>query len=152
MAGLVRIVVPGAPVAWARAGGNFGGKIQFFTKPKARKYVERVKSRAMFAMQGRDAIMTGPVSMRIMVSLPIPASWPKWKRSKAATGAILPTSIPDIDNYEKAALDALKGVVYVDDAQVTDMISTKRYAADPSLILTVAEIADAAGAKAGRTA
>lgn len=143
----VKIVVPGVPVPWARAGANTSRGVQFYTKPKARKYVERVKWRAVVAMEGR-AVLTGAISMRIMVGLPIPKSWPKWKRQAAAVGDLYPTGKPDLDNFEKAALDALSGIVFTDDAQVTDKIATKRYAAEPSLILTVAAIDMARQARA----
>ena len=136
----LKIVVPGVPVPWARAGANTSRGLQFYTKPKSRKYVERIKGKAMIEMQGRGALLTGPVSVRVMVNLPIPKSWPKWKRKAAAITHIMPTSKPDLDNFEKAVLDALTGIVFVDDAQVTDKIATKRYAAEPSLIVTVAPI------------
>ena len=138
----VKIVVPGDPVSWKRAGRNTKFGVAFYTPPKARRYGQRIKGKAALAMMTRK-IMTGPVSMRIMVSLPIAKSWPKWKRLAAAKNELLPTSKPDIDNYEKIAMDALNEIVYVDDSQVTDMIATKRYAAEPSLIITVAEIAAA---------
>ena len=35
-------------------------------------------------------------------------------------------SPPDVDNAAKPILDALKGVVYSDDSQVSDLISRKR--------------------------
>lgn len=139
----VRIVVPGVPVAWARAGMSTKFGVQIYTTPKARKYGQRIKGKAALIMMTRE-IITGPVSVRIMVTLPIAKSWPKWKRLAAAKNELLPTSKPDLDNYVKVGLDALNGIVYVDDAQVTDMIPTKRYGVEPSLVMIVAEIAAAA--------
>ncbi len=138
----VKIVVPGVPVPWARAGMNTKFGVQIYTTPKARKYGQRIKGKAALVMMTRK-IMTGPVSVRIMVGLPITKSWPKWKRLAAAKNELLPAKKPDLDNFEKVALDAMNEIVYADDSQVTDKISTKRYAAEPSLIITVAEIAAA---------
>lgn len=39
------------------------------------------------------------------------------------------TAIGDVDNYAKAILDAMKGVAFEDDAQVTDLVARKRYTA-----------------------
>jgi Holliday junction resolvase RusA-like endonuclease len=149
----VRIVVPGAPVPKGRPRFTvIAGHVSPYTPKKTRDYEFRIKQAAVLAMRGRGgAILTGPVSIRIMVNLQIPVSWPKWNRRAAATGAIFPTSRPDLDNFGKVVLDALNGIVFVDDSQVTDMIATKRYSADPGLILTVAEIA-LAEAEKGRAA
>ena len=37
---------------------------------------------------------------------------------------------PDVDNTPKPVLDALKGLVYSDDSQVTDMLCRKRHLKD----------------------
>ena len=37
---------------------------------------------------------------------------------------------PDVDNIPKPVLDALKGLVYSDDSQVTDMLCRKRHLKD----------------------
>ena len=42
----------------------------------------------------------------------------------------------DLDNIPKPILDALKGLVYVDDNQVTDLVCRKRYLNDEMEILT----------------
>lgn len=41
-----------------------------------------------------------------------------------------PSVAPDVDNYAKAALDALNGIVWMDDSQIVDLRLCKRYA-DP---------------------
>ena len=51
---------------------------------------------------------------------------------------------PDVDNIPKPILDALKGLVYSDDSQVTDLLCRKRNLNDisqvesPSIILNKA--------------
>lgn len=49
----------------------------------------------------------------------------------------MPTSTPDGDNYAKAALDGLNKVAFLDDAQVCDLISSKRYSRNPRLVIEV---------------
>ena len=41
-----------------------------------------------------------------------------------------PHVAPDIDKYLRAVLDALEGIVYRNDGQVTDVVVKKRYAED----------------------
>ena len=42
-------------------------------------------------------------------------------------GLIRPHKKPDVDNIAKVVLDALNGLVYTDDKQVTDLRVRKRY-------------------------
>ena len=41
-------------------------------------------------------------------------------------------TVPDVDNVAKPILDAIKGVIFADDTQVSDMICRRRYL-DPKL-------------------
>lgn len=43
---------------------------------------------------------------------------------------LLPHVKPDADKLARACMDALTGVAYVDDSQVTDLVIRKRYGAD----------------------
>ena len=72
--------------------------------------------------------LTGPITVRIALALPVPASWSKRKRQAAAEGDLLPTGRPDLDNFAKLILDALNGVFFGDDAQIVDLRATKAYA------------------------
>lgn len=50
---------------------------------------------------------------------------------------LLPYKQPDLDKLERAVLDALTGVVYEDDGQVTRIDSAKRYGRKPGVMITV---------------
>ena len=52
---------------------------------------------------------------------------------------MFPKVKPDLDNVVKAVLDALNGVVYRDDAQVVNLVATKRYATEPRVEVYVFE-------------
>jgi len=43
------------------------------------------------------------------------------RRLAALAGEIAPTARPDLDNYIKAALDAINTIVVTDDAQVVEI-------------------------------
>ena len=63
--------------------------------------------------------------------LPIPISWSKKKRIDADNGIIRPISrnAGDADNLFKS-LDALNGLLWVDDSIITDLHIRKRYTAE----------------------
>tara|TARA_R100001594_G_scaffold78597_2_gene113201 strand:+ start:521 stop:979 length:459 start_codon:yes stop_codon:yes gene_type:complete len=44
---------------------------------------------------------------------------------------------PDIDNYAKLVLDALNGVFYKDDGQVTTLVITKVYSTKPKTVIRI---------------
>lgn len=57
-----------------------------------------------------------------------------------------PTKVPDIDKLLRAVLDSLTHVVYVDDAQVIEVMASKRFASTPDRMgaeITIWRIDDA---------
>ena len=50
----------------------------------------------------------------------------------------MPTVPPDLDKLIRAVLDAFTGIVYLDDAQVVEIYSSKSYG-DPGLELTITQ-------------
>lgn len=54
-------------------------------------------------------------------------SYSKKKKADCLEGLIRPHKKPDVDNIAKVVLDALNGLVYADDKQVTDLRVRKRY-------------------------
>lgn len=77
---------------------------------------------------------TGAVGLRLMFRFARPAShfWPANSRRPTpvlrADAPVWVTKPPDGDKLDRAVMDALTGIVYVDDAQVVQRGSTKRYA------------------------
>jgi Holliday junction resolvase RusA-like endonuclease len=69
-----------------------------------------------------SSIPPGAVSVRLGFVLPRPGRLGK-KRSGVPS-----TTRPDIDKLARNVLDALTGVLFVDDAQVSALVATKRYA------------------------
>ena len=120
------IRVDTVPVAKARPRVTMrGGKARAYTPKKSADY-ER-----LIASHWHHAPTHKPVALRIEFGMPIPASWPKYRRTEALQGSLLPAKKPDIDNLVKAALDALNGAAYEDDGQVVTVTATKRYSLQP---------------------
>lgn len=66
------------------------------------------------------ALLEGPVHVELHFVLPRPKSLAR----KVAAHC----KKPDLDKLTRAVLDALTGVVYHDDAQVVDLVTSKHYA------------------------
>jgi Holliday junction resolvase RusA-like endonuclease len=84
--------------------------------------------------------MVKPVRVSIEARFVPATSWPKWKQAAACQGLICHTSKPDVDNLAKAALDAINGVVFVDDQQVFEVTVRKTYGPSPVVEITVDEV------------
>ena len=84
---------------------------------------------ATFAKQamGVTDLLETPVSVFLYVRLPVPQSYSKKRREACLGGTEKPCKKPDIDNIAKTYLDAMNGVIFVDDTQVVDLHVKKLY-------------------------
>lgn len=69
-----------------------------------------------------------PLRVCINAWFGIPRSASKTKRELMEKGYVKPTKKPDTDNIAKIVMDALNGLAYHDDAQVTELTIKKGYA------------------------
>lgn len=134
----VTFTVPGVPVGKARARVTRNGT---FTPKKTRHYERDVKLLAKKAI-GFEPPTDQPVHVDLVVILPIPKSWPKYRQAAARAGTVWPTKVPDLDNLEKSVTDGCNGVVYLDDAQICEVVKTKRYGSEPQVWVNVYSIGD----------
>lgn len=70
-----------------------------------------------------DGLLDGPVQVHLWFRLPKPASAPKRRRTWPIGARSL-----DVDKAARAALDAMTGAVYHDDAQVVRLVVEKDWA------------------------
>ena len=121
-------VVPGQPVAWARAGLH--GK-RHFTPQMQRNYMRTLQLFCQVAMRaGGHKPIEGPVHLEVVARYP----WPKDRKRHDSAWKL---GRPDFDNIVKIVSDALIGVAWVDDAQVCDASVQKYYNAVPGLLVVV---------------
>jgi Holliday junction resolvase RusA-like endonuclease len=112
--------------------------IQQYPDPDTEKAEKVLAEAAALFMRGR-APTENPVALLVHVYRPIPESWTKTDKAKAAAGAIMATSRPDGDNYLKFCQDSLNQIVWKDDSQVVDARVIKRYDPHPALRIEVRE-------------
>jgi Holliday junction resolvase RusA-like endonuclease len=108
--------VKGDPVPKARARTvRKGGRTWSFTPKKVAVWEKVVKAEAS---KHFDQPLTGPIQVSMIFHMDRPKSRRKdvW----------VPTT-PDLDNLEKAVLDAMNGVAYEDDRFVVAKNAQKRY-------------------------
>lgn len=105
---------------------------------KTQRFEDNLAVMSTRAMAGRPPLV-GPIVAFILAVFPIPKSWSTKKRAAAKAGEIRPTVKPDWDNIGKMT-DAMKGIVFVDDAHIVDGRVKKIYGERPRLVVTVAPI------------
>ncbi len=94
------------------------------------------------AMQVRpDKPLDGPVVVVVVFTMPRPRSH-TGKRGLKAWAPVPHTSSPDATKLWRAAEDALKGVIWTDDACVWAQLVVKRYGDVPGARIIVAEWPD----------
>lgn len=131
----VTLVIYGEPVPQGRPKvARIGNRVVAYDPPKSRKYKDLVKLWATTQLKKVDGfkMFSGAVCVDITFHLPIPPSWPKYKKLDAEYGVLRPTKKPDIDNLYKGLIDALTGITWKDDSIITDASLKKRYTADTS--------------------
>lgn len=133
----VTIHLPGPPQGKARPRFRRDSG-HAYTPERTRAYEKALRTEAALAMRGKK-MLAGALIARIEAFFPIPQSWSKLKRTRALIGTVCHTTKPDCDNICKAALDALNGIVFRDDAQVVKATVSKHYAVKPYLLVTVHE-------------
>jgi Holliday junction resolvase RusA-like endonuclease len=115
--------------------GNF---VSTYTPQKTKTYEDEIRMMAKAAMGSSEPLET-PVTVAIYIRVGIPTSFSKQKRKDALENHIRPTKKPDIDNIAKCFLDAMNGIVYLDDKQVVSLHITKEYAETPAVDVMVKE-------------
>ena len=114
------------------------GGVRAYDPRKCSSYKEFVAWSAVTVKPDRP--IEGPVAVTIRVYKNPPGSWAKSKIAMALAGMLYPTSKPDADNLAKGICDALKGVIWKDDAQVVRLLVEKHYAQEQRAEVEIEEV------------
>lgn len=137
----MQFIVNGMPQGKSRARtvrNKYTGKVHSYTPEKTQSYEDLI--RWSFKEAGGEYMGEKTLRVDIAAYFPIPQSFSKTKRQQAFTGVLKPTKKPDCDNILKVVLDALNGVAYHDDKQVTGVSCNKLYSDTGSLTITLLEL------------
>lgn len=131
----MEIVIYGEPVPQGRP--RFTRTGHTYDPQKSKNYKQLVRFWVTQYLKGKpfkpyeDALC---VDLTFYVG--IPTSWSIKKRIQADNGQIRPTARNgDLDNLTKAILDACNGLLWVDDAIITDLSARKRYTGDVARVV-----------------
>ena len=118
--------------------GNF---VQTYTPTKTREYEDVIRENSKLAMGMSDPLET-PLNVYLCFGMPIPSSTPKKALEGYLDGSVKHIKKPDLDNLTKAVLDAMNGVVYLDDNQICRLTIEKNYDTVPKISISVREEVD----------
>lgn len=123
MVALCSFFVPGPAVGKARARTvKQGGRTWSYTPQKTKDYEELIRIMARQAM-GKLSPTKHACTIEVFEWRKVPTSWSKAKREATP----IPVCKPDLDNVLKSVKDALNGIVYVDDSQVSSALVVRRW-------------------------
>lgn len=135
----IEFVIPGDPVPQGRPrASSRGGFTRMYDPPASREYKKLVM---VYASKNRpDKLFEGYVEVEMHIYKRTLKSFSKKKKIDAENKKIRPKTKPDADNYAKGILDAMKGIIWQDDGQVTDLIARKYYSERPRVEVLIKEI------------
>lgn len=81
----------------------------------------------------------GRVQVEINASFEVPKSAKKADKELMLENKINPTKKPDIDNIVKIVLDAMNGIAFKDDTQITKLQVEKTYSLNESVAIKISE-------------
>ena len=108
---------------------NVGGFVKKYTPADVKEYANWVRLCFMKKYPDWDIKQFENKSLAaiIIVHMTIPKGFSKKKREQGLAGKIRPIVKPDCDNIAKNINDALNGIVYPDDKQITGLTILKKY-------------------------
>ena len=135
--------IPGEPQGKARHRAFLDKKKErlIFKTPDKTVDYEQLVALCFLGTRGRF-IFTGqqPIRADILAYYRIPNKTSKVNRQLMLTDKIRPTKKPDIDNITKIIYDGLNGVAWHDDAQIVEGNTSKHYAEEPRVVVTLSTL------------
>ncbi len=135
----IKFVVLGEPIPQGRPKfARIGNHVTAYDPARSRNYKAIVRDEAIKVKP--DKPLEGPLRLEVRVYKSIPKSFSNKKRLAAINGDVLPITKPDLDNIIKGIKDAIKSIIYRDDAQVVSIKADKLYSENPSVEVVIGEV------------
>ena len=135
----IAFTIPG--FVWPKERPRKGRGGHFYTPKHTRDYEQHVKECGRAAMAiTKTSLMTRPVFVHLIIVDQMPKDWPDWMERIASEHIIFEQEGGDLDNKEKAVLDALNKVVWKDDRQVVMHNKMRTYGEQAGCQITVQEV------------
>ena len=133
---MISFTIPGNPVAQGRPrAARRGNRIMMYDPKPSKDYKKHVAKIAKEYAPEKPTEAALGVQMKIYRE--IPKSTTKKDRKLINEGLKRPVVRPDTDNYTKAILDALNGIIYKDDSQIVDLKASKYYSDNPRVEIKI---------------
>lgn len=113
-----------------------GKKVTTHDAPKSKDFKDFVK---LVAWQNKPSeLITEPIKLQADIYLMPPQKYRTGpKRKLIASGDLLPTTKPDLDNLIKGIKDGCNKVIWHDDSQIVEMNVRKFYSEQPRAEVTI---------------
>lgn len=112
-----------------------GRRVQVYDPPKVKAFKKLLHDLA--SDEYSCPPLLGALEVDVVFYRPVQRSLSKIEKSRRLNNTSKPVVKPDIDNYAKATLDALTGVLWHDDSQIVKLVSEKRYGETGKIIISV---------------
>lgn len=126
--------IEGTPIPWMRPGVMRTKKCNIIYD-KQKKDKELIQWQLRFRYKEKP--LTIPISVELIFGMPIPASTSGALRRQMLHGVVHHCKKPDLDNLTKFIFDAMNGLIYVDDAQISVLSTSKIYSSVPSTLIRI---------------
>lgn len=114
--------------------GNF---VKTYTPQKTANYENWIKTCFLNQCKNFDSSYDGAVKVKIEAIYSVPKSYSKKKRAELLDFQMPYLHKPDVDNIAKCVCDALNGIAYKDDSQVSLLFIDKKYGLEDKLIVEI---------------
>ena len=132
------IIIPIEPVSQLRPRTTtVNGRPRVYDPPKVRDFKNKVAK--FVKQQPIQKFENKQLSVQIKFYRAVQKGVSKKERELRLSNVHRPTMKPDLDNYTKAILDALNGLIWDDDAKIVHMELDKLYSEQPRIEIEVHE-------------
>lgn len=129
------------PVSQTRPRVSTKPYLHVYDPANVKRYKSTLARLARLEMNARGVKpLTGALEVEVIFYRQVQKSVSKSERYRRLSGAVRPIVKPDVDNYTKALLDGLNGIIWADDNSITDLTVRKRYAEKGRIEVEVREV------------